>query len=67
MKVTFIITDVLYETEMNARHRRSVTIDLTLEQQRQLNIQFTGIHNGEPQYETITDCFIEQSSEAAHE
>ena len=67
MKIPFIIANELYEIETQNRYRRSVTIKLTPEQISQLGLKEVGTCRGVVWYETITDCFLEQSSEAAHE
>ena len=59
MKITFIIANELYESETQNRCRRSVTIELTPEQEKLLNLSCVGECKAKVWYESITDCFVE--------
>lgn len=66
MKITFVFADI-WETEMRLKHenefvpykKRTVSINLTEEQLKQIQCQRVGRDGNEDKYEEIIDCFIE--------
>jgi hypothetical protein len=66
MKITFVLGDMygyrldtMYTGKAPALTKRSVTIELTEEQVKQINIRQVGTDCGKPQYEDVFDVFIE--------
>ena len=66
MRITFVIANT-FRTMLAAQHenqsypykKRTVTIDLTTEQLRQLKLNYLGNNQGVNVYEEYLDCYIE--------
>lgn len=70
MKVTFILAsmwgtrlDAMYTGHACAPEKRTVTIELTNDQIKQLNIQQIGMDGNMPRYEEVAECFVEKEFE----
>jgi len=70
MKLTVVFLNT-FACEMNRMHlgecsafqRRSVSIELTPEQERALSCRLVGEHNGRPQFETLERVWVEPDDE----
>lgn len=69
MKVTFEIRDTwrtycanVFEQEVVPHARRTVQVELTPEQLKQISLRKIGQDGGKPVFETLTMCWIESDT-----
>lgn len=74
MKITFILADttptyvaLVHENQYRPYSKRSVSINLTPEQEMLLRRRETGHINGKVQREIILECFVEEDDEPQEE